>query len=237
MASKEEKNVSVFKKDKSGDQKMRAVRYPDKTTINLARFDTGKRRKRSLLLYAAVVIAALAFGKFAVYDRIGSLLKAQAEYAALQDQVAVVQAENARYGAVKEEYDKVTDWYMTDEEKQVADKMDILDMVEEDVAPYVGIRRISAAGNIVTIETAETTLDTVSRSLAKLQADARNTSATLTTTSASKTKEADKVMAVFVITYAGEGASKSGDSKSGAMTEEEKQKLLGQLLEETGGEA
>ena len=123
----------------------------------------------------------------------------------VQDQLISLQQYNARYDEVKAQYADVTEWYMSDEEKLIPDKMDIIEMLEEDLMPFVKIRQVQVSGHLVTVQTGEATLETVAKFLQKLQTDKRNSSATVTTTSAtnaSKTKK-ETVTASVIIYYTG----------------------------------
>ena len=158
-----------------------------------------------LILYPLLILAVILFLKFAVYDQIAKLQKAQQEYMIVQDQLISLQQYNARYDEVKAQYDDVTEWYMSDEEKLIPDKMDIIEMLEEDLMPFVKIRQVQVSGHLVTVQTGEATLETVAKFLQKLQTDKRNSSATVTTTSAtnaSKTKK-ETVTASVIIYYTG----------------------------------
>ena len=198
------KGNSILSKNIGGPGRS-AGRYPDKTTINLIRNENAKANRMRLIFYPLLILAVILFLKFAVYDQIAKLQKAQQEYMIVQDQLISLQQYNARYDEVKAQYDDVTEWYMSDEEKLIPDKMDIIEMLEEDLMPFVKIRQVQVSGHLVTVQTGEATLETVAKFLQKLQTDKRNSSATVTTTSAtnaSKTKK-ETVTASVIIYYTG----------------------------------
>ena len=105
------------------------------------------------------------------------------------------------YDSVKDAYDDKAGSFLSDDEKQELNRTDILDMIQEDVAPYVGISSIKIAGAQVSVFTDDTTLDTVSGIIARLQADSRNGYVTVTTTSSSDQSNNDLVQADIEITY------------------------------------
>lgn len=225
MAEKDgSKKSSILSKEITFGKSTKPSRYPTKTTINLVRDDTDKKRGRSVVQIVLIVAVFALFAKFAVYDQIQRLIAAQQEYGTLQEQLVTVQAANAEYDTVREEYNDVTDYYMTDEEKMTVDKMDVLAMIEEDVMPYVSVMQIQVSGSTVTITTGETTLDTVSEFLQKLQDDVRNSSATVTTTSAENSDQSEDVTASVVVNYT--GGTESTEQESETMDAETRQALM-----------
>ena len=116
-------------------------------------------------------------------------------------QVQQYQETLGNYDSVKAAYDDKAGSFLTDDEKQELNRTDILDMIQEDVAPYVGISSIKIAGAQVSVFTDDTTLDTVSGIIARLQADSRNGYVTVTTTSSSDQSNNDLVQADIEITY------------------------------------
>lgn len=97
------------------------------------------------------------------------------------------------YDSVKAAYDDKAGSFLTDDEKQELNRTDILDMIQEDIAPYVGVTSIKISGAQVSVFTGDTTLDTVSGMIARLLADARNGYVTVTTTSGSDQSDNDLV--------------------------------------------
>ena len=121
-------------------------------------------------------------------------------------QVSEMKQKNSEYDAVKAQYDEVTDWYMSEEEKLEVDKSNVFRMLEDDIMPYVGLSSVQISGKTIVVQTNVTTLQTVSAFLSKLQNDPRNGFVTVTTAAArNKDKEASKndVTASVVITYGG----------------------------------
>ena len=198
------KGNSILSKNIGGSGRS-SGKYPDKTTINLIRNENAKANRLRLILYPLLILAVVLFLKFAVYDQIAKLQRAQQEYMIVQDQLISLQQYNARYDEVKAKYDDVTEWYMTDEEKLIPDKMDIIEMLEEDLMPFVKIRQVQVSGHVVTVQTGEANLETVAKFLQKLQTDKRNSSATVTTTSATNAGNTKKetVTASVIIYYTG----------------------------------
>jgi ribosomal protein S7 len=83
--------------------------------------------------------------------------------------------------------------------------VDVLDMLEADVMPFVDVKSIKVSDNTVTVTTDVTDMQVVSKILYNLQMDKRNLSATVTTTAAAKSEvSGEMVTAAIIIQYTGE---------------------------------
>lgn len=191
---------SIFSKEIS--LKPVKARYPEKTYINLV-VDEQKEKDQKAIIWFAVFLAVLAgFVKVGVYDRLDELNAAEAQYNQMAAQLTKLQEANSSYDSVKEQYDEVTDWYMTDEEKMEADKGSVFDMLDADMMPYVKLENVSISGSTITVQTGVTDLSTVSTFLKALQNDSRNGYVTVTTAAASGDETGNLVTASVVITWA-----------------------------------
>ncbi len=200
-----EKKESIFTKEISIGKKSSKVKYPEKTYINLVQVENKSSNRGAFGWFLLFLIALAIFTKFAVYDQLDKISRAERSYNLMLGQVNEIKKSNSEYDAVKAEYDEVTDWYMTEEEKAEVDKNNVFKMLEDDMMPYVGIKSVQIAGNTIAVQTDVTTLQTVSKFLSKLQNDSRNGFVTVTTASASNGKEETKndVIASVIITYGG----------------------------------
>ncbi len=191
---------SIFSKEIS--LKPVKARYPEKTYINLV-IDEQKAKDQKAIIWFAVFLAVLAgFVKVGIYDRLDELNAAEAQYNQMAAQLTKLQEANSSYDSVKEQYDEVTDWYMTDEEKMEADKGSVFDMLDADMMPYVKLENVSISGSTITVQTGVTDLSTVSTFLKALQNDSRNGYVTVTTAAASGDETGNLVTASVVITWA-----------------------------------
>ncbi len=191
---------SIFSKEIS--LKPVKARYPEKTYINLV-IDEQKAKDQKAIIWFVVFLAVLAgFVKVGIYDRLDELNAAEAQYNQMAAQLTKLQEANSSYDSVKEQYDEVTDWYMTDEEKMEADKGSVFDMLDADMMPYVKLENVSISGSTITVQTGVTDLSTVSTFLKALQNDSRNGYVTVTTAAASGDETGNLVTASVVITWA-----------------------------------
>ena len=228
MAKKE--GGSSFLSMSIGSKPKRVTKYPDKTTINLVRYETEKNNLKDILVILLIVVGLAAFGKFAVYDQLTALNEAQRQYGIVQEQLTALRQANANFDEIKAKYDEVTDWYMTADEKAIIDKIAVLEMLEEDLMPYVEILRVQVSGTTVTVATGETDLATVSTFLLKLQRDERNSTATVTTTSAASSVDGEeRVTAAVIINFIGERPAEAQDDSAQQANREALEAMLQEL--------
>ena len=202
-----ESKQSIFSRELTFGKKKGETNYPTKTYINLVQDNTEANNRRTVLLFLLFLVCLGIFVKFAVIDQLAKISRAEAADLTVEAQVMAARQTNSEYDDVKKEYDEVTAWYMTDEEKMEVDKSAVFRMLESDMAPYVGIQSVQIAGNTIVVQTDVTNLQVVSRVLSALQNDSRNGFVTVTTASASKDTDTtnNDVTATVVITYGGGG--------------------------------
>ena len=202
-----ESKQSIFSRELTFGKKKGETNYPTKTYINLVQDNTEANSRRTVLLFLLFLVCLGIFVKLAVIDQLAKINQAEAVYRTVEAQVMAARQTNSEYDDVKKEYDEVTAWYMTDEEKMEVDKSAVFRMLESDMAPYVGIQSVQIAGNTIVVQTDVTNLQVVSRFLRALQNDSRNGFVTVTTASASKDTDTtnNDVTATVVITYGGGG--------------------------------
>lgn len=144
--------------------KKKQTAYPSKVTLNLAmkeksQFAPGKLIPLLLLL---VILAGL-FSKFAVADRLVKVDRAQAELSALQQRKADLEAATAGYEELSEKYARYSIGWMTEDEQAAVTRLDMLSLIEKELMPGSQVRRVSAGGNVLSVELSGVTLEDTSR--------------------------------------------------------------------------
>ncbi len=196
----------IFSKDLSIGKKGNKNKYPEKNYINLVQDENKGKNTKALIFFGIYLIFLALCVKFAILDQLSKVSVAEQQYNRVQNQVTEMKQKNMEYATVKSQYDEVTDWYMTEEEKLEVDKTNVFRMLEEDMMPYVGLSSVQVSGKNIVVQTNVTDLQTVSAFLSKLQTDPRNGYVSVTTAAAkNKDKEASRndVTATVVIAYGG----------------------------------
>lgn len=152
-----------------GLKKARKAVPPTKTTLNLV-FKEKKELRLSRVIPAvlAVMVAAGLFGKFAVADRFAKADAAEAAVEARRAYLAEVEAGYADYDAVQATYNRYT---YTGFDRTIADRLDVMALLEREVFPVGTVRTLSIAGKSVSLTVSGLTLDQLSDLMTRLEAD------------------------------------------------------------------
>ena len=177
------------------------VHYPSKKVMNFVHDEQAKTDRHAIVVFIIFLLFLAVFTKLFVINPLNKVNQLESNYNQMAAQVQQYQETLGNYDSVKAAYDDKAGSFLSDDEKQELNRTDILDIIQEDVAPYVGISSIKIAGAQVSVFTDDTTLDTVSGIIARLQADSRNGYVTVTTTSSSDQSNNDLVQADIEITY------------------------------------
>lgn len=147
----------------------KAMTYPSKMTINLAIREQGKWRPgRVIPMFAALTVAAVLFGKFAVADRLAEVSREQHMLNLLQSQAEALQERTEGYDILLEEYGRYSVGWMTEEEKDSVDRIGILDMVEQELMAAGSVRQFTVSGNTLSAELTGITLEDTSHIVQRL---------------------------------------------------------------------
>lgn len=177
-------------------------RLPVKRTINLAMAGLKPMNKKAAAIgVVLILIAAAAFGKFAVADRLSELHAARARRAELQAAVDEGYAEVESYGSLLDRYAHYTYSDMTAEELSAADRSEVLDLVARVVSPKADIAGWTLRDNQLTLEIGGCTADDVSGIVSALQADALVDFCTTTTAAMGGVTERDGAVSATILVY------------------------------------
>lgn len=140
------------KNNKKGGIKSRR-QMPTKRTINLA--VVGEKKMRFGLAIPAIILillAAAAFSKFLVIDRLAEVTAAQQQVADLRNRLDRGYAELADYDDLAELYAHYTYSGFTNEELNRTDRADVLKLIRNMILPYAEVNSWSVTGNQLTVE-------------------------------------------------------------------------------------
>ncbi|NCB32316.1 MAG: hypothetical protein EOM64_00295 [Erysipelotrichia bacterium] len=177
--------------------------YPEKTSVNFIFNEQKKTNRYAIIGFVLFMLALAVFVKFAVIDPMNKISAMEQRYNLDTAQLQLYQSETADYQATQEKYNSMSGTFMTADEKYFMQRMDMIQMLEDDLINDVPVQNMQITGNTITVNTGNTTLPTVSALLYKMQNDARNSYVTVITTSASGAENDSMVTANFEIVYAG----------------------------------
>lgn len=121
---------------------------PSKRSINLATVgEKPIKASRAIPAIILIILIAGVISKFAVYDRLAKVSRAQSEVASIQQQIDDGYRKIAEYGNLAEEYAHFTYSGMTPEELNRTDRVDVIEMIRTVVMPELEVGSIAIASN------------------------------------------------------------------------------------------
>lgn len=169
---------------------------PVKITLNLYVKEKKPLRPTRLIpgVLAVLLLAAL-FGKFAVLDRYAAVTAAQEKLAAEQAELDAIRETYADYDEVLAEY---REYNYTGFDRTIADRLDILAILERKVFPMGDVERVSITGKTVSMTVTGLSLRQVSGLLKRLEAEPLVSQVTVSTAGYGETPEDETKGAVPV---------------------------------------
>lgn len=174
--------------------------YPTKTSMNFIVDNSSKYNKVSLVCFGIFIVTLLLFTKFGVIDTLSKTSKLESDYNSTQSSIDELNASLSNYDEVLEKYNEMVGDFLTENEANSLNRTDIIDMLDEDVLPYVDITNFNITGNQISVYTDVTDLNTVSRVLSALQNDDRTAYVSISRTLADS-DNSELVTADIEITY------------------------------------
>lgn len=160
-------NDAVRPDKRAKTAKGKKAKAPEKRTLNLAfKEKSSIDWKKAVLGVLVVLILAAVFGKFAVIDRFDKLSKAEANLTAMQQKLADTRQAYADYDAVQEQYNV---YNYTGYDKTLADRLDIIDILERKVFPVCDVTNLSISGKTVNMNLDNLNLSQISQLIASLE--------------------------------------------------------------------
>lgn len=142
---------------------------PTKRTLNLMiREKKSFRASVWIPCILVVLILAAVFAKFAVYDRYVRLNAAEDELEAKKAELAAAVDSYADYDDVQAQYNRYT---YTGFDRTIADRLDVMDILERLVFPVSDVTRLSMSGKTVNMTLVGMTLSEVSELVTQLEAE------------------------------------------------------------------
>lgn len=160
----------------------RDVVYPTKDTINLVGVDSTRARKATEVgLFLVVLVLIGIFAKFAVVDPLAGGMRSSADLSQAEAQLAQLTSDNADYAEVNREYAQYVVTGLTDEERNLADRDGMLDLLETTVMTAGYPSSVKIVDNTATVSLLGVDLDQVSRLVLSLNDNDRVAYVTVST--------------------------------------------------------
>ena len=147
-------------------------KLPVKRSINLAMTDEKPvNLKVGIPAFILILVAAFAFGKFAVADRLLEVSRAEAEVAALRSELNAAYDRFYSFGALTEIYAHYTYSGMTEEEASRADRASAIALIRRVILPRGQVSNWTLSGNVLTLNFVCDDLRVVNRTVQDIESD------------------------------------------------------------------
>ena len=144
----------------------------NKQSMNLAVFE--KKQVNPVRIVVTVLVLVLVFvvvGKFGIVDRYEKVDQARSAMQDQQDLYNALLIANAEYNDVLLEFNKYSFGAMTDEERAVADRGEVLDLIEGYLVSAAQIENVSLTANELNVEMSGINLEKASSLMNNLMTD------------------------------------------------------------------
>jgi len=191
---------NVLNKPIGGSKK---IKYPDKEVINFIKDEKKKSDGKAILVFTLFMAALLVFIYFGVIKQLQKIDAAEKAYIQAQSELADWKDKSDALSAVEEEYNSRIEMYYSEDEAKNSNRKEIIDMINEDVLPYLDDISVDvAADNTITIMANQADFSTVSEVLDILKDDDRIYYVNVTTSNQQSTEtNGYTVDAQYVITW------------------------------------
>ena len=176
-------------------------KLPTKRSINLAMSDEKPvTLKIGIPAIILILLAAFAFGKFAVADRLVAVSRAEAQVSALQSELNAAYDKLNSFGELTEIYAHYIYSGMTQDEISRADRGSAIAMIRRLILPRGEVSSWTLSGNTLTVNMTVQDLRTVNRTVQDIESDAHVNFCTVNTAATTdKTKAIEAVNARITI--------------------------------------
>jgi hypothetical protein len=170
--------------------KKAAVQLPSKKTMNFVHHESSINVKKMLPLILVIIVAMGVFAKFAILDPLDKKTAAYTELGLKQQQLDAVNAKLSGYDELEKEYGRYSYGWMNETEVNMVNRMDVLRMVEEEIASKAFIDNLAVNNNVLTLNIHGITLEQASAMVKSLEQSDLVVSATVYNAVAEEAEEA-----------------------------------------------
>ena len=190
MADIKIKNINPIKKN--------AVQYPSKKTMNFVHHQSGINLKKLIPALVLVLIIGALFAKFAILDPLAKRDVALGELTDKQTQLALINGKLTGYEELAQQYGRYSYGWMNETEVSMVSRMDVLQLVEQEIATKAIIDNIAVNNNVLTLNIHGITLEQASTMVRSLEDRGLVESAAVYNAVAEQAEEAEIFMSIIL---------------------------------------
>lgn len=178
------------KKDTTVKRSKKGMITERKRTMNFVHHESKFKLKNVLPVILVLAILIPAVVKFGFLDPLEEKNRAYTQLAAKQEQLAVVQARLGDYDELAKQYGRYSYGLMNDIEINLVSRMDVLQLVEKEIASKAYIENFAVNNNVLTMNIYGVTLEQASTIVNRLESNNLVTHATVNSATAEDGMEA-----------------------------------------------
>jgi hypothetical protein len=190
MADIKIKNINPIKKN--------AVQYPSKKTMNFVHHQSGINLKKLIPALVLVLIIGALFAKFAILDPLAKRDVALGELTDKQTQLALINGKLTGYEELAQQYGRYSYGWMNETEVNLVSRMDVLQLVEQEIATKAIIDNMAVNNNVLTLNIHGITLEQASTMVRSLEDRGLVESAAVYNAVAEQAEEAEIFMSIIL---------------------------------------
>ena len=190
MADTKIKNINPIKKN--------AVQYPSKKTMNFVHHQSGINLKKLIPALVLVLIIGALFAKFAILDPLAKRDVALGELTDKQTQLALINGKLTGYEELAQQYGRYSYGWMNETEVNMVSRMDVLQLVEQEIATKAIIDNMAVNNNVLTLNIHGITLEQASTMVRSLEERGLVESAAVYNAVAEQAEEAEIFMSIIM---------------------------------------
>lgn len=190
MADTKIKNINPIKKN--------AVQYPSKKTMNFVHHQSGINLKKLIPALVLVLIIGALFAKFAILDPLAKRDIALGELTDKQTQLALINGKLTGYEELAQQYGRYSYGWMNETEVNMVSRMDVLQLVEQEIATKAIIDNMAVNNNVLTLNIHGITLEQASTMVRSLEERGLVESAAVYNAVAEQAEEAEIFMSIIM---------------------------------------
>ena len=190
MADTKIKNINPIKKN--------AVQYPSKKTMNFVPHQSGINLQKLIPALVLVLIIGALFAKFAILDPLAKRDVALGELTDKQTQLALINGKLTGYEELAQQYGRYSYGWMNETEVNMVSRMDVLQLVEQEIATKAIIDNMAVNNNVLTLNIHGITLEQASTMVRSLEERGLVESAAVYNAVAEQAEEAEIFMSIIL---------------------------------------
>ena len=156
-------------KKSAGSRSKKGAVKATKRTMNFVHHKSSFNFWKVMPVVLVVIIALAIFAKVGFLDQLSKKTLAYSELAAKQEQLAAVNARLVGYDELADEYNRYSYGLMNDTEINLVSRMDVLNLLQKQIAPKATIENFAVNNNVLTMNIHGITLEEASAMVKNLE--------------------------------------------------------------------